>query len=102
MLGHLEDFEETDSRYTLTYEQYMVLEKEADAFASELLAPIALLKNIKNLSPNKIQDLCNVSSEASIYIYDNIKTFGHLNMYTDVEHLIKQRFFALSLGKAIT
>jgi Zn-dependent peptidase ImmA (M78 family) len=93
VLGHLEDFEETDVRKTLTNKQYIILEKEADAFAAELLAPIALLKNIHCLSPAMIQAMCNVSEEASIYIFDNIKKYGHLDMYTKVEGLFIERFF---------
>jgi hypothetical protein len=63
------------------------------AFAAELLAPIALLKNIHGLNPTMIQAMCNVSEEASIYIFDNIKKYGHLDMYTKVECLFIEKFF---------
>ncbi|EYE87383.1 hypothetical protein Q428_13655 [Fervidicella metallireducens AeB] len=62
-------------------------------FAAELLAPIALLKNIHGLNPTMLQAMCNVSEEASIYIFYNIKKYGHLDMYTKVEGLFIERFF---------
>ncbi|CCJ32984.1 ImmA/IrrE family metallo-endopeptidase [Caloramator australicus] len=98
VLGHLEDFDETDVRKTLSDNQYLILEKEADAFAAELLAPIALLKNIHGLTPAMIQTMCNVSEEASIYIYDNVKKFGHKNVYANVEYLFFERFFDFVMG----
>jgi hypothetical protein len=71
-----------------------------NAFATELLAPIALLKNIHCLSPAMIQAMCNVSEEASMYIFDNVKKYGHLGMYSKVESLFKERFsdFVMSFG----
>lgn len=69
-------------------------------FAAELLAPIALLKNIHGLRPAMVQAMCNVSEDASIYIFDNIKKYGHLGMYSKVESLFKERFsdFVMSFG----
>ncbi|GIW48975.1 MAG: hypothetical protein KatS3mg079_451 [Caloramator sp.] len=64
-----------------------------NAFATELLAPIALLKNIHCLSPAMIQAMCNVSEEASMYIFDNVKKFGHRDVYANVEYLFFERFF---------
>ncbi|WP_179122259.1 ImmA/IrrE family metallo-endopeptidase [Caloramator quimbayensis] len=93
VLGHLEDFDETDVRRTLTDNQYEILEKEADAFAAELLAPIALLKNIKGLNKEMIQSMCSVSEEASIYILENIKKFGNMEVYTRVEYAFLESFF---------
>lgn len=93
VLGYLEDFDETDVRKTLTDKEYLILEKEADAFAAELLAPIALLKNIKGLSPEKIQEICSVSEEATQYIFKNINTFGNFEMYRQVEMLFLEKFF---------
>jgi len=98
VLGHLKDFDETDVRKTLTDNQYMILEKEADAFAAELLAPIALLKNIHCLGPAMIQAMCNVSEEASMYIFDNVKKFGHRDVYVNVEYLFFERFFDFVMG----
>lgn len=93
ILGHLKDFDETDIRKTLTNNQYEILEKEADAFAAELLAPIALLKNIRGLTIDMIQSMCNVSEEASIYIFDNIKKFGNMEIYTRMEYAYLEKFF---------
>ncbi|MDO6353888.1 hypothetical protein Q3V94_02150 [Caloramator sp. CAR-1] len=47
-----------------------------------------------------IQAMCNVSEDASIYIFDNIKKYGHLGMYSKVESLFKERFsdFVMSFG----
>jgi len=64
-----------------------------NAFAAELLAPIAILKSIKGLSPNKVQEIYSVSEEASIYIFANVKKFGHLDMHNKVECLFLERFF---------
>ncbi|MCX7903012.1 MAG: hypothetical protein N2486_00730 [Caloramator sp.] len=64
-----------------------------NAFAAELLAPIALLKNIHGLRPAMVQAICNVAEEASIYIFDNVKKFGHKDVYANVEYLFFERFF---------
>ncbi|MFQ3550198.1 MAG: hypothetical protein SNJ70_10665, partial [Armatimonadota bacterium] len=61
--------------------------------AAELLAPIALLKNIHGLNPAMIQAMCNVSEEASQYIFKNINTFGDFEMYRQVEMMFLEKFF---------
>ena len=45
-----------------------------------------------------IQSLCNVSDEASIYIFDNVKKFGHMDMYANVECLFFESFFDFVMG----
>ncbi|WP_165145642.1 hypothetical protein [Marinitoga sp. 38H-ov] len=45
-----------------------------------------------------IQAICNVSEEASIYIFDNVKKFGHKDVYANVECLFFERFFDFVMG----
>ncbi len=54
-LNHLIDFDETIlRRSTLTMEDYKILEREANAFARNVLAPAAIVNEIKKESRNNI------------------------------------------------
>lgn len=74
-LGHLTDFEETMlNRGGLKNEQYKVLEREADAFASELLSPLFVLDAIIIKSPDHLVELCQLSNMAAENRYNYIQT----------------------------
>jgi hypothetical protein len=65
VLKHLEDFEETEIHRGLTEEENEVLEKEADAFASEYLAPSDILLLCNCTTKNFIVKLCGLSNQAA-------------------------------------
>ncbi|MFK4463262.1 Zn-dependent peptidase ImmA (M78 family)/RNA polymerase subunit RPABC4/transcription elongation factor Spt4 [Bacillus safensis] len=58
------------SRSSLSSEEYEVFEKEANCFARNLLAPAPVLRELKPSSPHFISEICNISYEASINIYN--------------------------------
>lgn len=60
-------------RSPISDEKYDVLEKEANCFARNLIAPPYVIFHIANINPHLIQDICKVSFEASGFIYDFIK-----------------------------
>ena len=66
VLGHLTDFEETAlcRGGGLTDAQTRVLEKEADAFAGELLAPVAFFR-YTNVTREMLMLLCGLSGAAA-------------------------------------
>lgn len=66
ILGHLSDFEETRiQRAGLTKSEYDVLEKEADFFASQILAPPVVLEALKVDNVTRLGTICGLSKEAS-------------------------------------
>lgn len=61
-------------RNSLSEKEYTIYEKEANAFARELLAPLNVICNIlNNFSILDIMNLCDLSYEASSYIFNYIK-----------------------------
>ncbi len=82
VLGHLIDFEETMlSRGGLTSEEYKILEKEADIFAAELLAPVTVLKALNQTNdfhPDFIMNICDLSFQAAKFRSDFL---NQLNNY---------------------
>lgn len=61
-------------RSSLTDKEYKIYEKEANAFARELLAPLNVICTIlNNFSVLDIMNLCDLSYEASGYIFNYIK-----------------------------
>lgn len=58
------------ARSSLSDDEYETFEKEANCFARNLLAPAPVLRELKPASPHFISDICNISYEASINIYN--------------------------------
>ena len=67
VLGHLVSFEATAlCRGSLTEKDYKVLEREADTFAVNLLAPMTIINRLPSIQTKAdIMKLCNLSVEAS-------------------------------------
>lgn len=66
VLGHLADFDQTMvSRGGLTTPEYGALEREADIFATELLAPMAVLKEVGAREWPDIAEVCLLSRKAA-------------------------------------
>lgn len=67
IMGHFTEFEKTSLREGVTPAEKVVLEREADAFAAELLAPRTILRRfpgIKN-DPAWLQQTCFLSEQAA-------------------------------------
>ncbi|WP_288840696.1 ImmA/IrrE family metallo-endopeptidase [uncultured Mitsuokella sp.] len=76
VLGHLEDFPQTRlSNFTVTPEELKVLDQEANKFASEVLAPAALLFGLADKAQNYTEEfyyalsryVCHLSCQAAFY-----------------------------------
>lgn len=70
VLNHLDNENTAIAKGTLSEEEYVVFEKEADFFASLVLAPPIVLHNLNIQSPKEIKNICQLSAEASFYRYD--------------------------------
>ena len=64
-LGHLVEYDLPSSYSIENNLKYRVLEREADMFAAELLAPTPLLRDIGLINTDYIQKICDISPEAA-------------------------------------
>lgn len=88
-LGHLDDFPQLDfNRHGLSDYEYNVLEKEADAFAGALLAPLCLINEIGVLNYNEIKQLTGLSDKAAEIKANNLKKYKKSGPYKDHELLL--------------
>ena len=94
VLGHFTEFTETRlARGGLTGEEYRVLDQEADAFASEVLAPgLVLFESGAYRERDIIQDVCDISFTAAKYKAQHL---SRIAAYTNVPRyrLLRQQFF---------
>lgn len=65
ILGHFTEFEQLDSYSIHRSKIYRILEREADMFAAELLAPTPVLKKLDMFDAEKIQCICDISKSAA-------------------------------------
>ena len=67
IMGHFTEFEKTSLREGLTHAEKMVLEREADAFAAELLAPRTILRRFPGMKndPTWLKQTCYLSEQAA-------------------------------------
>ena len=67
IMGHFTEFEKTSLREGLTHAEKMVLEREADAFAAELLAPRTILRRFPGMKndPVWLKQTCFLSEQAA-------------------------------------
>lgn len=92
MLGHLTDFEETSLNRGLSEGKYRVLEREADTFAAELLAPMAVLREIGAYRSEEIMTVCRISKEASGFRERDISRDGNKLYHRINHHRVKAQF----------
>ena len=71
-LNHFHDFELSSSSLSKDDGERWVLEREADVFAEELLAPTAILRACSCYDKESIKVLCNMSNEAAEYVIGDI------------------------------
>lgn len=77
-LKHFDEFEIPSSLDISSSREYWVLEREAEMFAAELLAPTAILRACNCYDKRSIKLLCNLSDEASEYVVSDINRDYHL------------------------
>lgn len=65
VLNHFTEFEQPDSYSIYKSTAYQVLEREADMFAAELLAPTPILKKLRMFDVERIKRLCDISTPAA-------------------------------------
>ncbi|MBZ4650927.1 MAG: hypothetical protein JG780_1823 [Thermosipho sp. (in: Bacteria)] len=99
VLKHLTQFDQTEIHKGLTKEENEVLEKEADAFASEFLAPAEVLLNCNCVKKNMIIKLCGLSDEAASYREDYLKNYKPDEKYQHVNQRIYQQFYNFIYNK---
>ncbi len=93
VLKHLEQFEQTEIHNGLTAVENKVLEKEADAFASEFLAPAEVLLHCHCVKKNSIIKLCGLSEEAATYKEQFLKDYKPDEKYSDINQSILRQFY---------
>lgn len=65
VLNHFTEFEQPDSYSIYKSAAYQVLEREADMFAAELLAPTPILNKLSLFDVERIKRLCDISTPAA-------------------------------------
>lgn len=93
VLGHLEQFDQTEVNKGLTEKENQVLEKEADIFTSELLAPAEILLHCKCKTKSRIKMLCGLSDEAATYREEYVKNYKPDDKYQHLNKEIFKQFF---------
>lgn len=77
VLGHLRDFEQNNLwRGGVTNKEHWVLERETNIFTAEVLAPMAILMEVKTFDPADILRFFQLSKEASENRQNDIVTYG--------------------------
>lgn len=61
------------ARNSLSDADYQIFELEANCFARALLAPPIILKDFENFTPRIIEEICNLSKQASFLTYEFIQ-----------------------------
>lgn len=92
-LGHLVEFGETGLlRETLSDREYNVLEREADIFTSEVLAPKIVLNKMNIRYYKYVQKLCNISEVAAKLRIEEIKSTRYNPLYSKWQPNILEQF----------
>jgi Zn-dependent peptidase ImmA (M78 family)/RNA polymerase subunit RPABC4/transcription elongation factor Spt4 len=105
VLGHLYDFDKTAiNRGGLLTKEYKVLENEADFFATELLQPFAIIKELKVSSSHEIIHICNVSKKAALNREKDLKWWrlGLANYFNkQIKHNFKTYLSEVAICKKL-
>ncbi|MGN0144454.1 MAG: ImmA/IrrE family metallo-endopeptidase, partial [Clostridium sp.] len=83
----------------LSDKEYSFMEKEADYFASMFLSHSAVLSKINVNNPREIESFCDLSSEASINRFKNLKTWNKYNFTIYSDKIILRNFQNYIEGK---
>jgi Zn-dependent peptidase ImmA (M78 family) len=93
VLKHLIHFEQTEVNKGLTERENKVLEQEADAFASEFLAPAEVLLACNCKAKGSIIKLCGLSDEAAVYREEYLKNYKPDEKYRLIDQKIYRQFY---------
>ncbi|NLZ53729.1 MAG: ImmA/IrrE family metallo-endopeptidase, partial [Thermoanaerobacteraceae bacterium] len=99
VLKHLIHFEQTEIHKGLTDRENEVLENEADAFASEFLAPAEILLGCNCGTKGKIIKLCGLSDEAAGYKEEYLKKYKPDEKYRLINQKIYRQFYSFIHNK---
>jgi len=93
-LRHLTNFENTQVSHTaISSAEYNVLEREANAFARNVLAPTSLIMHMKNRQPKDISATFGLSIQAAEARLDflelDIDHFDHLGLKKEMQELLQ-------------
>ncbi|MCX7747099.1 MAG: ImmA/IrrE family metallo-endopeptidase [Clostridia bacterium] len=92
LLGHLEDFDRNSLLSNLTSKEYTVLEREADIFTIEVIAPFLLLRKLRISHWTHIMDVCKTSETASKIREKEMKKNNFKGIYLAYEERILTQF----------
>jgi hypothetical protein len=81
VLGHLRDFHQSQMGGDLSRRDLFVLEREADTFAAELLAPMSVLKALGARRQDDIGVVCALSRQASANREKDLQMHGLDQIY---------------------
>lgn len=103
MIGHL-DFGKTKLfRNELSNNEYSWMEKEADFFASQLLANDLILKEINVKNAYELSKLCNLSNQASKNRFKDFKRVFYFKFrFSDLDLLVLNQFKSFFHTKVCT
>lgn len=95
ILNHLVDFEQSKLlRSNISDSEYSVLDKEADAFAAELLVPTVVMIAAGWTNKNDVGMHCQLSSQASSYRSNYLRTFSpRLYLFQHYERELYYTFY---------
>lgn len=93
VLKHLIQFEQTEINKGLTEKETEILEKEADAFASEFLSPAPILISCNCVKKKAIVKLCGLSDEAATYREEYLKNYKPEEKFQQLNEEIFKQFY---------
>lgn len=99
VMGHLRDFEQTEIHKGLTLKENTVLEKEADTFASEFLAPAEVLIRCQCVKKNLIIKLCGLSEQAASYRENYLQAYEPNQVFEHIDQKLLKQFSSFIINK---
>ncbi len=99
VMNHLRDFVETEIHQGLAIKENTVLEKEADTFASEFLAPAEVLIRCQCLKKNLIIKLCGLSEQAASYRENYLQAYELNQVFEHIDQKLLKQFSSFIINK---
>lgn len=90
VLNHFTAFEQPDSYSIYKSSAYQILEREANMFAAELLAPTPILKKLNMFDVERIKCLCDISMLAADFTISDMNLDLHVSQ--DDKNSLLRRF----------
>lgn len=92
VLGHLADFPSTALGCVVEREALHTLEREADIFAAETLAPMTVLTSLNVRTAAQIRKLCSISYEAALLREREVQLYGNGKFHQATRVSIQELF----------